>query len=196
MQPDAVCARRRLRGAIILIIFAIGIPACSDKATRHRVLQFFFDGVPEPGAVTQIGYAPNTRSGQRPFSAPPERTLPDVVAYSHTPYSTGDCGGCHDPNSGGLTRTAKEGLCRSCHPDVPGGARYVHGPVAVDACLFCHHPHGSMHPGILNAAATTLCLRCHDRADLTEGSHHENLDTVTCTQCHDAHAGNDRFFLK
>ena len=53
-----------------------------------------------------------------------------------------------------------------------------------------------MQPAILVAEATKLCLRCHDRADLTDGPQHSTLEQSGCSDCHDAHAGDDRFFLK
>ncbi|MCB9849866.1 MAG: hypothetical protein H6817_04100 [Phycisphaerales bacterium] len=192
----AQVGKRARRIALLLLLLVALIPACSDEATRLRVLRFFFDGVPEPGAVKQIGYAPIASRSQRSFRAPPERQLPEVVAYTHKPYRTGDCAGCHDRTSGGVVSTAQEGLCRTCHPTVPGNMRYVHGPVAVQDCLFCHQPHGSMQPALLVSDATTLCLRCHERGDLTEGSHHDELETTSCSDCHFGHGGDDRYFLK
>lgn len=194
-SPASYLARRARRVGLLLLILALVVPACSD-ATKRRLLDFFFDGVPDPGAIKQVGYAPLVGSGRRVFQAPENQPAPEVAAYTHSPYRTGDCGGCHDPTSGGVVRTTQEGLCRSCHPGIPGGARYVHGPVAVQDCLFCHHPHGSMQPKVLLAEATELCLRCHDRADLGDEPHHRALEQSSCIDCHDAHSGDNRFFLK
>ena len=80
--------------------------------------------------------------------------------------------------------------------DLPGDARYVHGPVVVSDCFFCHHYHNSIYAGVLIAESTDLCLRCHNGADLTKGAHHEALDQSACTECHDPHVGDNRFFVK
>jgi predicted CXXCH cytochrome family protein len=171
------------------------LPACYTPV-RHRVLTFFFDGVPEPGTRPTVGYAPPTTTEEGELGAPRER--PGVVGeiYAHPPYRNDRCGTCHDFRTGELTRTPQEGLCKACHMDIPGRATYAHGPVAVDACLFCHHHHTAAHPKVLRYNATATCFRCHKRADLTKGPHHETIDQEACVTCHNPHGGADRFFLK
>jgi predicted CXXCH cytochrome family protein len=181
---------------LVLLAAAAAIPACSEEK-RHRVLSFFFDGVPEPGATPPPrGYEPLPSRGQRVFAIPPERAVPEVMTFAHEPFRAGDCTGCHQRTTGELLRPVDQGLCQSCHADVPGPATFVHGPVAVRDCLFCHHPHGSTHPAILVDDATRLCLSCHERTDLTGGAHHAEVDLRACIACHDPHAGDDRSFLK
>ena len=184
--------RLRIVASILAAICLLG-GACSEPA-RYRVLTFFFDGVPVPGQAPAVGYEVVRR--ELPGSAGGRRAQPSVINYTHTPFRKDDCGACHNPTSGQLFSTDREGLCAGCHRDVPGPARYVHGPVAVSDCLFCHHPHGSAYPGVLVAEATALCLRCHARADLSEGAHHADIDERSCIDCHHPHAGDDRFFLK
>ncbi len=170
--------------------------ACAD-ATRQRVLRFFFDGVPEPGAEPPVGYpAPEGADFQE---APAEPGAPRPAArpiFPHAPYRENRCGACHDPQSGSVNRTPQEGLCRGCHPDVPGRARYVHGPVAVGDCLFCHHHHGSPYPGLLLVETNDTCYRCHDRQSTSAALYHAGLESRLCTECHDPHGGEDLFFLK
>jgi predicted CXXCH cytochrome family protein len=196
--------------------------ACSE-ATRHRVLEFLFDGVPQPGAETTVGYAPSGRR-MAPAGMDPSAVTeaPARQVFPHPPYRDGRCGRCHRPLDGQLFRRPEEGLCQGCHTEVPGEVRYVHGPVAVSACAFCHHHHGSSRPKLLLDDVTALCLSCHQRQDLTEGPHHEtisetakrrNVETIhdpqsaipnpqspidarPCTDCHQPHGGADRFFLR
>ena len=174
---------------------AFAVPACSSAA-KHRVLSFFFDGVPEPGVPPSTDAPAGAEAAFAQAGTPAEGGVSRPIVYSHQPYRDNRCASCHDPRTGGLFRTPQEGLCRTCHGNVPGDAPHVHGPVAVSDCLFCHHPHTSAHPNLLLADATTTCFRCHDRADLIPGSHHAALEQQTCVECHDAHGGRDRFFLK
>jgi predicted CXXCH cytochrome family protein len=95
-----------------------------------------------------------------------------------------------------LFRTAEEGMCHSCHPDIPGEAAYVHGPVAVNDCLTCHHYHQSILPKLLLKKVNEVCFECHDSDDLIEGAHHAKVDEQPCNECHDPHGGADPYFLK
>jgi predicted CXXCH cytochrome family protein len=174
----------------------VGVSACSDQ-TRYRVLCFFFDGVPEPGAKPSRGYPPLYGApGQATATSPGDRQAPRPPSCTHTPYRENRCAFCHDAGSGLLTRTVQKGLCRECHPAVPGDAPYVHGPVAVSDCLACHEPHTAFYPKLLLKEDPRLCLDCHRRQDLTQGPHHAAIGEGPCVECHDPHAGNDPFFLK
>lgn len=176
-----------------LVALSVGV-ACSE-ATRYRVLNFFLDGVPRPDAslnveiVTLVPAGPGTGEGAR--RAPPKRPI-----SLHPPYAAGQCDGCHDMFSGQLRLQPEAGLCVSCHTDPPGDALYVHGPVAVSACLHCHLPHSSVYPKLLIEEAPAICLQCHGQGDLLEGPHHATMEDQACTFCHNPHGGSDRFFLK
>ncbi len=176
-----------------LLAVAVLVPACSEP-TRHRVLSFFFDGVPKPGEVRTRGYAAPVATRDAPPGAP-QRVELQIVAV-HPPYRENRCTECHNMDSGLLHRTPQEGLCSKCHPDVPGSLRFLHGPVAVGDCLPCHNPHASAYPKLLLSEGAKLCFRCHKREDLTTGPYHATIDTQACTECHDAHGGNTRFFLR
>lgn len=188
------------RRPLAILALSIGVSAllsaCS-QATRHRVLAFFFDGVPRPGERAPIGYA-----GKAGDPAPTEPDTAQKKArkagkqYAHPPYRDNDCGGCHNMYDGGLFGESGGGLCAKCHTDPPGEARFLHGPVAVNACRFCHHHHSSPYPKMLHDKVPSLCFRCHRRIDLTEGPHHETTDRQICTDCHNPHGGSDRFFLE
>lgn len=187
------------RALVILAVpLCIGsfVSACSET-TRYRVLTFFFDGVPTPGSG-----APAEPEGARAATPQPrlsqgaKAALRAPLFHVHPPYRAQRCGECHNRASGRLVRPVEAGLCQTCHQDKPGQAAYVHGPVAVNACLFCHHHHGSRHPKMLLEPLEDICFRCHDGADLTEGPHHAMLDGMACVECHNPHGGDDRFFLK
>lgn len=174
----------------------IGAPACSDQ-TRYRVLCFFFDGVPEPGAEPKRGYPPLYGAPGEATATSPEGARPvRVPTTTHTPYRENRCAFCHDIGSGLLTRTVQKGLCRTCHPAVPGSAPYIHGPVAVSDCLVCHEPHAAFHPKLLVKADPALCLDCHRREDLTPVPHHATVGQGPCVECHDPHAGDNPYFVK
>ena len=63
----------------------LAAPACSES-TRYRVLSFFFDGVPRPGATPPPrGYAREIETARRPFLVNEERGEPVAIAYAHEP---------------------------------------------------------------------------------------------------------------
>ena len=189
---------RSTRRLATLVSAVVGVlilaAACSPEAT-HRMLTFFYDGVPPLDAdlpqpdLTMPGDALATAA-----SEPPKRVKPKTALYSHPAYKEHRCEGCHDLE-GGLLKTARQGLCRSCHPDKPPKKKFVHGPVAVNGCLACHRYHKSPYPKILITDAQSLCFLCHVTEELTTDEHHATMEEERCIDCHDAHGGDDRFFL-
>jgi len=172
------------------------VPACSSTSS-YEVLSFFFDGVPDPSAPA----VPPTDGGGAGELPPGDGTSPKLepsvpATYAHAPFRDNRCQECHRRATGGLVRDPRKGLCRMCHASLLETRRYVHGPAAVDECVYCHHPHSSTRPHLLLADASELCLTCHVQGDLSEGGHHASLDEVACTDCHDPHGGNDPFFLE
>lgn len=95
-----------------------------------------------------------------------------------------------------MVRSIADGLCLMCHAPIVQAPRFLHGPVAVNECTFCHHYHFSSREGLLIEEEVNLCLGCHDRDDLTTGEHHDSLDSMTCTGCHDPHGGDNPFFTR
>jgi predicted CXXCH cytochrome family protein len=75
---------------------------------------------------------------------------------------------------------------------------FVHGPVAVGACIVCHKPHSSSEPKLLVQDAKSLCLTCHAevQAKGEEGMHMHGALEQGCTRCHDPHASDHRFQLR
>lgn len=188
--------------AICLTAAAItGLSVACNATARYRVLRFFFDGVPEPG---QKDAAPEDES--EPGQASAAESVGDQASaqpavapkpyHLHPPFKEFQCRRCHQPAGVALVATPQEGLCSRCHQGIPGDVQYVHGPVAVRDCLFCHHPHESPERGMLLYPPNETCLRCHDRADLTVGPQHAEFEQSLCIDCHDPHGGSVRFFLK
>jgi predicted CXXCH cytochrome family protein len=104
----------------------------------------------------------------------------------HAAEAKRSCGACHDPHGG----------------DNPSfllaqdWGEYLHGPVAVGDCDFCHHYRAPHAVEDEPTGPSHLCHRCHREADLTTGQHHATLPEQACVDCHDPHGGADRFFLR
>ncbi|KKL17633.1 hypothetical protein LCGC14_2483600 [marine sediment metagenome] len=168
-------------------------PGCHAKA-RYRVLSFFFDGVPPPGQKRKSG-GPGTPGQPRSPGAGPAQP---IIASYHKPYGDSvKCANCHDANAPMKTRETTLKACRRCH--APHFQRdpsdWVHGPVAVDDCLFCHKGHESEYRSLLTAAPRELCLRCHDAGALLGRPYHRDLGKQTCSTCHDPHFAGNRLLL-
>ncbi len=184
--------RRVIAVLAVALALASWAAACSS-ATKYRALTFFFDGVPDPNAVPQVGYA--SSGGVMPGITPAGERVA-AIQYAHKPYRENLCGGCHDPQTGQTYMPPNEGLCGRCHAGFTRDMKFVHGPAAVEHCAFCHHHHASAYEGVLHVGPTETCLRCHAREDLNGGDYHATIDEEVCTKCHNPHGGDDRFFLK
>ena len=182
-----------LTAAVAAALVAV---ACAPE-TRHRVLVFLYDGVPplyceDADAEVELAEGPPAEAEE---VTPRQRTKAGKTYYNHPPYWENRCGGCHDIRGGRLLKTAREGLCQSCHPEKPAKKKYVHGPVAVNGCLACHRYHKSEHPKLLIVDAQTLCFNCHEAEQMVRDKHHATMDKDRCVDCHDSHGGDDRYFL-
>ncbi len=87
-------------------------------------------------------------------------------------------------------------LCYDCHEDRRPSNAYVHGPVAVGACLFCHRPHVSTYEHLLKVSQPRLCVRCHDKENYPLSELHRTVSDQRCTDCHDPHGSANPLFLK
>jgi predicted CXXCH cytochrome family protein len=173
---------------LVLVVAA----ACSPEE-KHEVLVFLFDGVPPLGGGP-AGVGPEGPEGPEQLGQP-RRVKGMKKFYNHPAYWESRCGGCHDINAGTLLKTVRQGLCRTCHPEKPPKKKFVHGPVAVNACLACHRYHKSFFPKVLVTDAQDLCFQCHLLGELRIDAHHETMETERCIDCHDPHGGDDRFFI-
>lgn len=182
-------------GLFALLLIAVGLvaSACSTT-TRHKVLTFFFDGVPSIDAAASDKAATNTTSyasGTVQISSAAAIAFPKVTGdVVHPPYQSQSCTACHEfGGPEGLTAPLAE-LCSQCHERIDIGS-VVHWPVKQGRCSLCHDPHQSPNPRLLRRPATTLCLSCHNGSQLSHGP-----EMGACLDCHQPHSSNQAKLLK
>jgi len=180
-------------GLILLVFLGIFFVSC-DEVQRHEALTFFFDGVPplQPemfpeGLVDSNSLGPD-QMGQKP------------AWYAHEP--TKDCSNCHSkrkqrsfsPQTHLIAPIPK--LCYNCHDDFTSSAKFVHGPVAVGQCIFCHNPHRSKIEHLLIAQEPGLCYLCHEIKTIELIAAHLPNQLSACTDCHNPHASSIKALLR
>ncbi len=162
---------------------------CSPER-KHKVLSFFFDGVPDPNAPVETGLTTTDAEG---------KTVPmRPIISRHKPYAEGKCDSCHAGSSGAMEPTAVgSSQCGNCHKDVGAQYKYVHGPVASGECLWCHDAHEARYEHLMKDDIATVCGQCHDlnllNADVPA---HAQPSAEDCTTCHGGHGGPDVAMLK
>lgn len=137
---------------------------------------------------------------------------------SHHPVKEGKmgCQSCHDPHGTDMqamikSRERLNDLCLSCHSALQGPFIFEHPP-AVEDCLICHRPHGSVVDSLLTENEPYLCLQCHEMhfhtgaKGMSESvvvqrgtpwpnphgsSAWKRAFATACTQCHPTHHGTD-----
>jgi predicted CXXCH cytochrome family protein len=172
-------------GGLMIGLGLLLMAGCGTPRERYRVLSFFFDGVPNPDAVKPA--SGNTGAVAQEAAR---------VVKQHKPYAENNCAACHRTAAGNIQEFSEAyKQCVKCHPNVPRERRLMHGPVAREACRWCHAPHESTEPALLKEAPVKVCTQCHDRQLL--GDHPpEHVDgTTSCLRCHFGHGGNARYFL-
>lgn len=158
---------------------------CSVTPENYKAWAFFFDGVPDPSARPMVGGIP-VEGGASAVSQ---------IAFIHKPYLDEDCNSCH---RSGLPFTRRDSSgCLSCHEGVPTEHRFTHGPVAANACLWCHTPHESAFPHLLRETDRRLCSRCHSVSMLDVERVPAHADPQqACLNCHFGHGGDQRYNLR
>ncbi len=178
--------------------------SCSDPVQRHKTLTFFFDGVPPLTTETTGGKIERPRPDSGPDKAEEgekgEEKQKKEVWYVHQPV-TQDCNVCHKRMEKGqwaLPEFNKKppALCYDCHDEPAKAKGFVHGPVAVGECLFCHTPHRSPNKYLLKEKDPELCYKCHQKPWITALSGHSGEDLSGCLSCHEGHAGATISLLK
>ena len=206
--------------AILIVAFSSGC----DRYARHKVLTFFFTGVPP---LDEGKKAPETEKEAERRAAegkkqPKRRSVVKATRFSHGPYASGACYLCHETSAtggfrglgkkeeakgslakagivpGGLVVPLRE-LCAGCHATKsPESARreglWLHGPVSAGLCTQCHGPHSGPEPFLLGKKADALCLDCHTEGFLFSKAQHEGKKE--CLSCHNAHLGRNSRLLK
>jgi predicted CXXCH cytochrome family protein len=171
--------------AALLLSLVAGLFSGCDATSRHKVLTYFFDGVP-----------PLEPAGGPPASAGDSTPIPVRPAsfQEHGPYAAKLCTACHNEEVGNALVAPPEQLCERCHT-LKLDKTYIHGPLASGGCLVCHDPHSSPYRPLLVSQSDSFCFQCHDRNDIANSPGHANLEEP-CTTCHDAHMSNRKYLLK
>lgn len=180
-------------GLMLLVFFGIFFVSCDD-VDRHEALTFLFDGVPPlgPEGLQGESFDPNSPELAQMGQAP--------VWYVHEPRK--DCSICHGKrkqrsfSSQTYLTAPVPKLCYDCHTNYTASASFVHGPVAVGQCLFCHNPHKSKIEHLLIAPEPGLCYQCHDIDTIELIAAHLPKQLSACTDCHNAHASSAKALLK
>ncbi len=187
-------ARPTSIGLMLLVFFGVLVVSC-DEVERYKTLTFFFDGVSPLG---QEGLQEELINSNFQEST---QIRPKQLWYVHEPQK--DCTLCHGRRkqlSGfslqvRLTAPVPK-LCYGCHADYTVSAPFVHGPVAVGQCLFCHNQHKSKIEHLLKEPEPKLCYLCHDINTVELMPAHFTNQQFACTSCHNAHASQVKALLK
>ena len=178
-------------GLMLLVFFGIFVVSC-DEVEHHKTLTFFFDGVPP---LQQEGLQ------EELVNSDSQETHPKQLWYVHEPQK--DCTLCHGKRKQQrgfslqvrLTAPVPK-LCYGCHADYTVSASFVHGPVAIGQCLFCHNQHKSKIEHLLKEPEPKLCYLCHDINTIELIPAHFTNQQFACTGCHNAHASPVKALLK
>ncbi len=195
------------RTLLLLMLFGGILVFCligCDRVTRYKILTFFFEGVPSPDGQG-AGAEPNIiviRNVDRQDTMNPTNTAtPDKWGQrgSSRHDFIKDCAQCHagDLRSGQQDlRESLPDLCYTCHADLHREDDYLHGPLNVGECIFCHDPHQSQYIHLQKASQPQLCYLCHHQEDVALIPQHEEYLEGLCTDCHNPHGSSVPKLLK
>ena len=190
-MPTVRTVSRCFSFALLFLLLFAG-PSCSVKK-NYKTLSFYFDGVPKPGTENKTHrQEPDPTAPGKP--GPVKQANQVKIVSIHPAYTQRKCRDCHNTQSISLLKEKKERFCYSCHKQENYTKDYLHGPVAVGACLACHLPHESKYERLLKSNIPQICLDCHTTWDKQDVKAHSM--GKMCTQCHNPHAGSSRFFLE
>jgi predicted CXXCH cytochrome family protein len=191
--------KNRFLIVLILSLLAIFV-ACAPRAST-KMLQFFFDGVPENQKKDSVVISSNT--GMVLVEVVNDSTKTNILApqasstttYFHTPYKEKACSKCHNIDDPGKKSYGQEELCNTCHTDLQTKYSRLHGPVASGFCTACHAPHFSENKNLLLRKGQDLCTFCHEIRQVMKNETHAEIGKDNCTECHNPHGGSSRFIL-
>lgn len=215
----ALCEHAR-KGLVLLIGSGLVMTCMTgcNTASGHKVLTFFFTGVPPLGEKEK----PEEETKAVAAASRQRAVVVKATLYSHGPYAANECYRCHEVSASGGFRgfgkkeeaagaLAKPGivpgkmvaplveLCTGCH-DTKSPLRatnkglWVHGPVGAGYCIACHAPHAGPEPYMLLKKPDALCVECHAEGTVFNRAVHK--DKRDCTSCHNPHLGKDSRLLK
>lgn len=167
--------------------------SCSEE-TKYKVLNFFFDGVPDPNAkVVQVDSVKIDSSRiKRRMMIVKQAAL---QVFFHEPFKERLCEECHNLKKGNELLLPLPNLCFKCHDDFLEEAEFRHGPAAAGYCTECHHPHMEKEKFMLKRAGQELCLYCHNIESVQKNDVHVDIEDTKCWECHDPHASDEEYLL-
>jgi predicted CXXCH cytochrome family protein len=182
--------------ATLVVVASLG--GC-NSLTAYKVTSTIFDGVPRMPPADQYCKDYHDQAMLEELTEEGRRSKEQGSSQgesAHPPYVEKRCNDCHDKNKESGFVVEADKLCVHCHTGFPSG-EFVHGPVAVGACLKCHVPHSSKYPSLLVRPRTEVCSICHTEPRAAMGLHKTAISKeIACVDCHNPHAGNDRYFLR
>lgn len=181
-------------GLIIISVVSITILSC-DEVQRHKMLTFFFDGVPPLGSE-DVSDVNSVDEGDQQVTQ-----QNDTTWFIHKPSK--ECTNCHDMSkipkwaTPEFTKEPPQ-MCYDCHPEssYSGSTDYVHGPVVVGDCVFCHNPHRSKYEHLLKLPVPDICHSCHEKEDIESIADHSAELLSECLDCHVGHSSPAKGLLK
>jgi predicted CXXCH cytochrome family protein len=184
--PPGQALLRRGLAALLILLGALAL-ACTPES-RHEILSFVFDGVPEPGTVeARPPTAAELTTGQEPPWRDPFEP-PQFFASVHQPYRERDCWSCHAPRPFIAALPPDQSMCLPCHGERLVEENWAHGPLRLALCSVCHEPHLSEHVHLERTSQPGLCTVCHGEPDLMSAvPEHVGQEARRCTDCHDPH---------
>jgi len=200
---------------VLGMLSVIILSGCQDELKRYETLSFFFDGVPVPEGLDLpeqpepligpwgVMVDPDSELGQQMLARreawpdPQAGGVAEEVFFYHTPYQKRDCFGCHNEDQGYTPPAKGAQLCSKCHESYMKFETddWVHGPVVVGNCGWCHEAHKSDYPSLVKDSQPDLCMTCHDPTLIENDAYHASLSDRRCTECHDPHASGNRLLL-
>ncbi|HDZ11505.1 MAG TPA: hypothetical protein ENH53_04755, partial [Bacteroidetes bacterium] len=179
----------------VLFFSGLFLVQCSPAA-RHRVLSFFFDGVPplkQSPALARKNNAGQSALSLNTANAGSLSTAQPVMYY-HPQTGENRCDACHNVSQSYHLLAPPDSLCLICHDDKTD-AKYVHPPVEEGECLDCHNPHGTKNKYLLLKTGQALCFQCHDESEI-KNTEHRVIGKEACTVCHNPHNSDNQYFLR
>lgn len=195
IAAQLLLARRRIALLVAIVLLSMPITGCSNQ-TQHKILTFFFTGVPpleeqsvkktEPSVTAVVSPPQGQKTGidGTIADASVEVPLPIVPEaprlFSHAVWVEGECSSCHEgSNTFGFAPVRKQ--------------------VKSDASKVFYA--GGGMPGKLNQPKEKICLPCHkDKSGLRAIKDqlwlHNPVAKGECLACHDAHQGKYKGVLR
>ena len=172
-----------LAAALLLALFS----GC-DRLSRHKVITFFFTGVPsleeqdrqQEAALEEAKNPKLATAGAKTASSSPQKKRSVAVKatrYAHGPYAANECYQCHEVSaSGGFRGFGKQ-------------------EAAADSLA-----KAGIVPGKMIAPPAELCVGCHaskkpERAYQAGLWVHGPVSAGYCTVCHTPHASPEQYLL-